>query len=146
MKKCSCCKIVQSLTNFSKQKHSKSGIRSYCRTCAKQKYRAYATKSGRYKGIIRPIGKQFVCHKPKLTITAYNQMLENQGNVCEICGEKQRVRCSRTGQPLRLFIDHCHTTGKIRGLLCSQCNTALGMLDDDLDLLASATSYLINSS
>ena len=41
-----------------------------------------------------------------------------------------------------MFIDHCHETGKVRGLLCSKCNIALGNFDDDIETLKRAISYL----
>ena len=48
-----------------------------------------------------------------------------QGDACAICGG------GRTGPGTRLHIDHCHKSNRIRGLLCSKCNTAVGLLDDD---------------
>lgn len=62
-------------------------------------------------------------------------MLREQESVCAICGLDVDVLC----------VDHCHSTGIVRGLLCHKCNWGLGMFDDDLDLLAAATSYLVNS-
>lgn len=60
-------------------------------------------------------------------------MIENQKGLCLICTEK----------PEKLFIDNCHETGKVRGLLCSSCNTGIGMLKDDPDVLRAAISYLV---
>ncbi len=68
----------------------------------------------------------------------YNLMLLSQNGVCAICGEPPV-------DGIRLCIDHCHNTNIVRGLLCSRCNVGIGQFDDDLDLLASAASYLINS-
>jgi hypothetical protein len=59
----------------------------------------------------------------------------SQNGCCSICGEKTE----------KLVIDHCHSTNIVRGLLCGRCNTGLGQFRDDLDILASASSYLINS-
>ena len=73
-----------------------------------------------------------------LTIEDYDQMLLKQGEVCKIC-EKQ---CS-SGK--RLAVDHCHTTGKVRGLLCSRCNQGLGHFQDDSGRLLIAAAYLQNS-
>ena len=44
--------------------------------------------------------------------------------------------------PKRLYVDHCHKTGKIRGLLCNSCNTALGLLKDDISLFKRSIDYL----
>ena len=62
-----------------------------------------------------------------------------QHGVCAICGEPPSDRYKK------LHVDHCHETGRVRGLLCHECNHGLGKFKDDLDILASATSYLINS-
>lgn len=61
-------------------------------------------------------------------------MLEMQGGVCAICGGKDKN--------FRLAVDHCHQTGKIRGLLCSACNKAIGGFKDSPMLLIKAMRYL----
>ena len=68
-----------------------------------------------------------------ITLEDYNAMLVRQGGVCEIC-KKQR--------PETLCIDHCHSTGKVRGLLCRNCNSALGFYEDDPRVTRAATVYL----
>lgn len=70
-----------------------------------------------------------------ITAAEYDAMSEAQGGTCAIC----RRPCP-TGR--RLAVDHCHSTGKVRGLLCAKCNRALGMMDDDPGLLAAAIEYL----
>jgi hypothetical protein len=75
-----------------------------------------------------------------LTVDDYNKMLKAQGGVCAIC----------SGPPapfgphklMRLAVDHCHTTGRIRGLLCPRCNQALGLMRDNPVFLLKATEYL----
>ncbi len=73
-------------------------------------------------------------NKYKITLEQYNELVIQQNNLCLICksppGKKQ------------LFIDHCHISGKVRGLLCSNCNTGLGMFKDDPNLMAVAIKYL----
>lgn len=69
-----------------------------------------------------------------LTEEQYQSRLERQGGVCAICGEKPKNG--------RLAIDHIHGTSKVRGLLCSSCNTGLGHFKDDPERLASAIVYL----
>jgi len=63
----------------------------------------------------------------------YQTMLKEQNGVCYIC-EKEDFR--------NLAVDHCHTTGKVRRLLCTNCNTALGKFNDNVDLLSKAIEYL----
>ena len=67
-----------------------------------------------------------------ISMEDYEVMFERQGGACAIC--------KRTG--LTLCVDHCHLTGEVRGLLCSQCNSALGFCRDDPVLLRAAAEYL----
>ena len=74
-----------------------------------------------------------------INIDDYIIMLENQNYKCKICNIPQ------DNLKKRLNIDHCHLTGKVRGLLCHNCNLALGFLNDDLILLDKAKQYLIDN-
>lgn len=75
-----------------------------------------------------------------LTLEAYASILEAQHGVCAICSGPQ----SEEGR--MLAVDHSHATGKIRGLLCGNCNRGLGMFKDQEDLLLRAVLYLKNSA
>jgi hypothetical protein len=75
----------------------------------------------------------------KLTIDEYRAMHDSQNGVCLIC---QKSAVGRGKLKNQLAVDHCHKTGRIRGLLCSKCNTALGLFNDDIDLLEAAKNYL----
>ena len=74
-----------------------------------------------------------------VTPEEYNQLFEKQEGCCAICG----VHASTLKRSLHL--DHCHSTGKVRGLLCSNCNTAIGKLNDNEDTLYAAIKYLRSS-
>ena len=78
-----------------------------------------------------------------LTLDDYNQMLEEQNGVCKIC----HGTCTHSQRRVAgtLSVDHCHTTGKVRGLLCNKCNTALGFLNDDLQTVKRMVDYLEDS-
>jgi hypothetical protein len=67
-----------------------------------------------------------------LSVQEYLAILARQGHACAIC--------KRSDQPL--CVDHCHTTGKVRGFLCRACNLGLGYYKDDPSLTRAATSYL----
>jgi hypothetical protein len=69
-----------------------------------------------------------------LTLADYDALLAEQGGVCAIC------RSPPTS--IRLAVDHCHATGTVRGLLCTNCNQAIGKLNDSPELLRSAINYL----
>lgn len=70
-----------------------------------------------------------------ITAAQYDAMLSEQGGVCLIC--KQKCRSGR-----RLAVDHCHRSGKLRGLLCGNCNNMLGRCGDSVAVLTEAISYL----
>lgn len=64
-------------------------------------------------------------------------MSESQGGVCKIC--RRPPAFSTRGV---LYVDHCHDTGRIRGLLCGQCNVGMGAFRDNAELLEIAATYL----
>lgn len=66
-----------------------------------------------------------------LTLEQFNSMVEAQAGRCAICHEGRE-----------LVIDHCHSSGAVRGLLCVSCNTAIGLLSDDVERLRSSIEYL----
>jgi len=71
-----------------------------------------------------------------ITQAQYDEMLEKQNGKCAICNNPDEV------EDRKLAIDHCHTTGRIRGLLCGKCNRGLGFIfKDNPDLLLKAISY-----
>lgn len=79
-----------------------------------------------------------------LTVAQYRTMEAAQGGVCAIC--KKPEQYTRNGKPRRLTVDHCHATGKIRGLLCGGCNAALGMMKDNAENLKRGAEYLAGFS
>ena len=74
-----------------------------------------------------------------IDLDQYEAMVVMQDGKCAICGTGE----SR-GQG-SMHVDHCHETGQIRGLLCHHCNTALGLLNDDPDLLHKASDYILEA-
>lgn len=73
-----------------------------------------------------------------LTVDDYWKMFDEQGGRCAICQEARGRR--------ELAIDHCHTTGRVRGLLCNRCNPGLGNFRDDVARLRAAIAYLESRS
>lgn len=77
-----------------------------------------------------------IMRKYKLSMENYNKMLKDQDNKCFICGyEFGQVKGDT-------YVDHCHSTKKVRGLLCQGCNSGLGHFKDDTQRLAQAIKYL----
>ncbi|MDE2468789.1 MAG: endonuclease VII domain-containing protein [Bradyrhizobium sp.] len=83
------------------------------------------------------VAERKAIYKYGVSNAVYQSMFDAQGGVCAICGGSEPDK-----RRARLAIDHCHTTGKIRGLLCSRCNTALGLLGDEINVLRAAIAYL----
>ena len=75
-----------------------------------------------------------------ISITQYNELFNKQNGCCKICGKHQGILTKR------LSVDHDHTNKKIRGLLCSSCNAAIGLLNENPILLANAISYIKGAS
>lgn len=80
-----------------------------------------------------------------ITLVDYERMLENQKGVCKICQQPEMAIDRFSGLPRALAVDHCHTTMKVRGLLCTTCNTAIGLLQEDQELFRKAAEYLTDS-
>ena len=133
MKKCTCCGEEKPLSAFYRSKSKKSGYKSHCKSCVSDQRKDYYKSPEGYK---KKIEKSWRDKGMVFTIEEYGTLLENQNYGCGICGAKS----NRNGS--RLCVDHCHTTGKIRGLLCHECNTSLGKFNDDVSLLAKAITYL----
>lgn len=73
-----------------------------------------------------------------ISLEDYQTMLAKQGGVCAVCLKPEKTK-------RRLAVDHDHNTGKIRGLLCRDCNTSLGKLGDSPEILRRAAAYLENN-
>lgn len=70
-----------------------------------------------------------------ITLEQFNLLLEKQNNLCPICSSELK-------KGIHTHVDHCHKTGKVRGLLCNKCNFLLGLLDDDINRLDTILKYL----
>lgn len=81
-------------------------------------------------------------YRYNITIDDYNELLNKQNGVCAICGNNETVIHGKSGELKPLSVDHCHVTGKVRGLLCSSCNLSLGGFKDNVKTLKSAIKYL----
>ena len=100
------------------------------RESAKESARGYAKKNPRGKKSQRL--KQY-----GITIDQFDVMYEKCGGKCEICGF-----IDNGNRQFFPFVDHCHTTGEVRGLLCSNCNFGIGKFSDDIERMRAAIDYL----
>ena len=102
-----------------------------CKPCyLEEKREKYDPKVGADKHLRQKYG---------ITLDQYDDMLSDQGGVCAICGE---YNVDRKDTHLRMPVDHCHKTGKVRGILCNRCNLVLGKVEDSIELLSKAINYL----
>ena len=76
-----------------------------------------------------------------MTLQQYDTMLEEQGGVCAVCRQPESS-VNQRGQVKPLAVDHCHSTGRIRGLLCSGCNVSIGHAKDNPETLRNLANYL----
>lgn len=130
-------------TNPTKFYYDPNGYRnSACRKCEKER-KALSQKSTNYRKIQKKWRRENPTyghtynfrHKYGLSGLDYQNMLARQNGVCLICGQPPAETQS-------LSVDHCHATGKVRGLLCIHCNTGIGMFKDSQELLRKAAEYL----
>ena len=76
-----------------------------------------------------------------VTEQQWNEMIGRQNHQCAICGEVLRIDATVKGND-RPHVDHCHTTGQVRGILCSRCNIAIGAMKDSPHIAICAAYYL----
>lgn len=151
MKKCSKCKEQKPRDEFHNNRSMKDGKEYWCKPCRRtydilkwhntpkeirlkrnrewKKQNPERVKLNRWKNNLRVYG---------LTIEEYEAIKEEQNGLCAICKNPP----SGKGPYGKLHVDHNHTTGEIRGLLCSPCNKAIGIFKENINYLESAIKYL----
>lgn len=77
-----------------------------------------------------------------ITPEKYTELLVVQGNRCAICGNEETARHNRSKKVQKLAVDHDHLTGKIRGILCQECNRGIAKFHEDISRLRGAIDYL----
>jgi len=130
MKSCSSCKELKDTKDFYKNKKSSDGLTIWCKLCErKYKRNNYDPERDRANRIKYSYG---------VSVKEIENMAISQHYKCAIC-KKQCPKLLYKGQ---LFIDHDHNTGKVRGLLCNDCNLFLGRAFDNINILQNAIDYL----
>ena len=151
MKRCTKCGKEFPATNeyFWIQIKGKFGVHSRCKKCAREIKKEYRKNNGeKVRSQQRAWAKANPDRKREhlikclygISIEQYMYVLEKQNGVCAIC--KQPELSIRRGSYKSLDVDHNHETGEIRGLLCSACNAALGLLKEDAQRIESLLAYL----
>ena len=167
MRKCPKCETEKDDFEFGKNKNHRHGLDTYCKACRYAGNKAYrlanAEKVSTYrkayyqehleeeKSRLKEYAKG---HRRKTTAPearkrrevrlrkaydlapeCYAEMLEQQGGVCALCG-----KTNKDGHALA--VDHNHTTGNLRDLLCRKCNMGLGLFNEDIEVLTKTIEYL----
>lgn len=162
-KRCVCCGQWKPLSAYHKDKYRKDGLYCYCKLCSKRKSQTYRQGLNSKQKSIKRAQKYeyYLLNKEKCHIRSqqwakkhpnrcyeyylkrhyninyaeYLKLFRQQQGKCAICGRKRTLK-------RRLDVDHCHTKNKVRGLLCRQCNTALGLIDEDIKVARKLCRYL----
>jgi Recombination endonuclease VII len=133
---CKACDSYKVKTDFHKDSSSRRGHTYYCKTCATSKARKWHkdnTDNDEYKQAKR---NSYFKTKYNLTLEERISLLREQEGACAICSTPLNPFGTHT------HTDHDHRTGKVRGILCTNCNRGLGHFKDNIKFLESAMNYL----
>jgi len=121
-RKCSRCKQLLPLSEFSRYSNLEEHDYYYhCKNCQSDRFLEY-----RY----------------KISVDTYLEISKKQEQKCAICKKELNLRTDTAKRSKKVAVDHCHATGKVRGILCVSCNQALGFFKDSIENLQSAIKYL----
>lgn len=128
-KVCGICKKAKELELFSKSKDHPTGRKFECRACASKRHKAWRKKNHEAVKL-----KDRVTHyirKYGIPLEEAELLVKDRTGICEICNEQHK-----------LVVDHCHASEKVRGRICSACNSVLGYAKENKETLLSAMAYL----
>lgn len=143
--KCSKCEIEKAANQFGPDKRATNGKQSSCRACYREWHNGNYDRNrsnlrkewrDRYRRNPSKFKEKQLKVNYGIDMTDYNTMFSAQQGRCAICKIHQsELRHS-------LFVDHNHETNKVRGLLCPKCNSAIGFIKEDLEIIKSMECYL----
>lgn len=145
MKKCLKCKVEKPVDNFYKHKSFKDGLYNFCKPCwSKYQHSPERKKRKNIRNMETMLSdkrhlylKDYTLKKKYgISLADYNKKLIEQNGKCAIC-EIDHTKCL-----VGLSVDHDHSTGKVRELLCRECNSGLGKFKDRTETLLKAVEYL----
>jgi len=137
-KYCSSCLQTLERSFFQKNKAANDGLQNYCKPCRKvrdARPEKRADDRARYHSNRDSYLDSYYKRVYGVSLEWYMRTLEEQSGVCAIC----KGTCP-TGR--RLCVDHNHTDGSARGLLCTRCNSALGQMQDSVEIAKECARYL----
>lgn len=147
IKQCTQCKVEKPLSEFYKKPKSKDGVRPQCIICTKANAKRSGTKNlekrrVQNKAWLESNPDRYAIYLERKRAKTYGlteqdikELYVKHNAACAICFEPET-------SDKKLCIDHCHSTGKVRGLLCATCNLMLGKAGDCAERLSRAVVYL----
>lgn len=170
LKTCGRCKETKTMGDFHKTTKTKDGVQWQCKACDKlghaARYLVHKEKikaqNDKYKlenkEKLGAAAKEWKKNNPDkvkkyqrisnlrtlfgIEVEDYERMLKDQDGKCAICRQPETFIHHQTNEIANLAVDHCHTTGNIRKLLCKSCNNGLGLFKENIDSLINAIQYL----
>ena len=129
-KVCTRCHVDKDYVWFDKHKLGKDGLNPVCKPCRANRQRLYRENFG-YGALLK--------YRYGLSVEVYQQMLDSQNNRCAIC----HTEFSKdTNHKRKSVVDHNHSTGEVRGILCWSCNVALDCIKEDQTILSNMKEYI----
>jgi Recombination endonuclease VII len=139
MKQCSVCSETKELDQFYNMKSSKDGKGYRCKECDNNARQKWAEKHPERSHLSQR--QRNLKHRFGVDLEWYEEQFKKQNYSCAIC-ESKTNKTTGTREFWNFSVDHCHDSGKVRGILCNNCNRALGLLQDSAELLQRAKNYL----
>lgn len=149
---CKACNVEKEIACFGVAKAYAGGHRHQCRPCRTEESRKWANSERGQKLLkdYREVNRETIREKRlkkyvdesvkrhfQITEEVFNQLLAQQGGGCGICGRLMSNHGRR-----RMVVDHCHTDGRVRGILCMKCNVGIGQLGDTDESIRRAFTYM----
>ena len=142
-KKCCKCKLIKDTTEFNKLSKTKDGLNYKCRECSKKQYKKHYDSNG--KAVLEKCRAWKKNNSSKVTDTRFKRLYGITLKQRDAIAKKQGNLCRGCLKEVKLVVDHNHTTGHVRGLLCQPCNRGLGLLKDSIEIISRLKEYLEES-
>lgn len=145
MKRCTHCHQPKPSSAFSRNARAHDGLQSWCKACVSDYHRSHPRKKQAYRPEAHRayyqrnrerVRWQNTLKKYGVTAAEYDVLFAFQHGACAICFHQPPAGKKPLG------VDHDHGTGKVRGLLCGPCNSAIGLLGDDVGRILMAAAYV----
>ena len=130
-KVCTGCGLDKPLSAFHKRPERPIGVKPQCRSCANSMRKSHYERAKKDGSLKNALWKR---DGIEMNFVEYSKKYAALQGRCEICGDQHEVLC----------VDHNHATGKIRGLLCTQCNLAISHLKESPKIMQNAIAYIEN--